>query len=229
MLRIGLTGGIGSGKSTVAGIFEVLGIPVSHADEAARLLMNEEGDLKTQIIRHFGEEAYSHGDDAPARGDDGSMRRHIPRSGGALNRSWMAAQVFNDPKKLELLNSLVHPATIRAGEKWMEQQDAAKAPYAIREAAVIFESRAAAGLDYIIGVAAPAALRIHRAMQRDKITREKVQERMKNQIDEELKMRLCDFVIRNDEQEALLPQVLGLHEKLLLLAGAPTLSASAPR
>jgi dephospho-CoA kinase len=197
MLRIGLTGGIGSGKSTVAGIFEVLGIPVSHADDEARLLMNEDEELRQQIVRHFGEEAYT---------------------GGRLNRSWLAGQVFNDPKKLELLNSLVHPATIQAGERWMEQQRAAKAPYAIREAAVIFESRGAAKLDYIIGVAAPAALRIHRAMQRDKITREKVLERMKNQISEDIKMRLCDFVIRNDEQEALLPQVLELHGQLLLIS-----------
>jgi dephospho-CoA kinase len=199
MLRIGLTGGIGSGKSTVAGIFEVLGIPVSHADEAARYLMNEDESLKEQILLHFGAGAYSE---------------------GMLNRSWMAAQVFNDPQKLGLLNSLVHPATIFAGERWMEEQRAAKAPYAIREAAVIFESRAAAGLDYIIGVAAPTAMRIHRAMQRDKISREKVLERMKNQIDEEIKMRLCDFVIRNNEQEALLPQVLDLHGQLLKLAGS---------
>src|SRR5450432_2108650 len=112
MLRIGLTGGIGSGKSTVAGIFEVLGIPVSHADDEARSLMNEDEALKRQIIQHFGGEAYSGG-------------------GGRLNRSWLAGQVFNDPKKLELLNSLVHPASIQAGEKWMELQRAAKAPYAI--------------------------------------------------------------------------------------------------
>jgi dephospho-CoA kinase len=212
MLRIGLTGGIGSGKSTVAGLFEVLGIPVSHADDEARLLMNEDGELRAGIIRHFGEEAYTQGNDAYTAGQDAC-------AGSRLNRSWLAAQVFNDPQKLELLNSLVHPATIQAGEKWMEQQHAANAPYAIREAAVIFESRSAARLDYIIGVSAPKTLRIHRAMQRDKITREKVLERMKNQIDEDIKMRLCDFVIRNDEQEALLPQVLELHGRLLALAG----------
>ncbi len=230
MLRIGLTGGIGSGKSTVAEIFEVLGIPVSHADDEARLLMNEDGELKRQIILHFGEDAYTGVPDA--QGSAGGMQTldgwtqandgGDARGSRRLNRSWLAAQVFNDPEKLELLNSLVHPATIRAGEKWMEQQRAANAPYAIREAAVIFESRSAARLDYIIGVAAPKTLRIHRAMQRDKITREKVLERMKNQIDEDIKMRLCDFVIRNDEQEALLPQVLELHRRLLELAN-PTI------
>jgi dephospho-CoA kinase len=199
MLRIGLTGGIGSGKSTVAGIFEVLGIAVSYADQQARLLMNEDAELKEQIIRHFGTPAYT--------GD------------GRLDRAWLAAQVFTDPQKLELLNSIVHPVTLMAGERWMDRQQATHAPYAIKEAALIFESRAAQGLDYVIGVYAPVTLRIHRAMQRDGITREEVLRRMKNQIDEKLKMKLCDFVIRNDEEEALLPQVLELHERLLVLAG----------
>jgi dephospho-CoA kinase len=197
MLRIGLTGGIGSGKSTVAGIFEVLGIPVSYADEEAKALMNEDEGLRNGIILHFGPGAYS---------------------GGRLNRSWLAAQVFSDPEKLELLNSLVHPITLKAGEEWMKRQEAAAFPYAIREAALIFESRAAQQLDRVIGVYAPETIRILRTMKRDKSAREKVVQRMKNQIDEELKMSLCDFVIRNDGQEALLPQVLALHEQLLALA-----------
>jgi dephospho-CoA kinase len=197
MLRIGLTGGIGSGKSTIAGIFEVLGIPVSYADEEARSLMNEDEELKGQIIFHFGADAYAH---------------------GLLDRSWLAGQVFADPQKLELLNSLVHPATIRAGESWMLQQQAAGAPYAVREAALIFESRGSRGLDYVIGVAAPPDLRIERTIQRDKITRSAVIGRMKYQIAEDIKMKLCDFVIRNDGQEPVLPQVLDLHERLLLLA-----------
>src|ERR1700749_4848862 len=104
MLRVGLTGGIGSGKTTVAGIFEVLGIPVSYADEEAKTLMNEDAGLKEQIILHFGPEAYT---------------------AGRLNRPWMAARVFSDPQKLELLNSLVHPATLQAAEKWMQRQEAA--------------------------------------------------------------------------------------------------------
>jgi dephospho-CoA kinase len=199
MLRIGLTGGIGSGKSTVAGIFEVLGIAVSYADQQARLLMNEDAGLKEQIILHFGTSAYS--------GD------------GRLDRAWLAAQVFTDPHKLELLNSIVHPVTLMAGERWMDRQQDAHASYAIKEAALIFESRAAQGLHYVIGVYAPVALRIDRAMKRDGLTREEVLRRMKNQIDEELKMKLCDFVIRNDGEEALLPQVLEMHERLLVLAG----------
>jgi dephospho-CoA kinase len=198
MLRVGLTGGIGSGKSTVAAIFEVLGIPVSSADHEAKRVMNEDPGLRQQIIGHFGPESYG-------------------GAGGTLNRSWLAAQVFTDPEKLEKLNSFVHPATIREGEKWMKAM-ASRAPYAIREAALIFETRAAGHLDFIIGIHAPAALRIHRAMQRDHHTREEVLQRMRNQINEEIKMKLCDAVIVNDGQQAILPQVLALHEKLLTLA-----------
>ncbi len=193
MLRVGLTGGIGSGKTTVAAIFEVLGVPVSFADREARRVMNEDPQLREQIIGAFGPEAYSD---------------------GTLNRSWMAAQVFSHPEKLAILNSLVHPATIREGERWMLAQIGV-APYVIREAALIFETRTAGHLDFIIGVHAPTALRIHRTMQRDHSTREEVQQRMRNQIDEEIKMRLCDAVVVNDEQPALLPQVLALHERLL--------------
>jgi len=193
MLRVGLTGGIGSGKSTVAAIFEVLGIPVSFADREARRIMNEDPELRQQIIAHFGPEAYA---------------------GMTLNRSWLASRVFTQPDQLEILNSLVHPATIREGERWMQLM-AGRSPYAIREAALLFETRAAGGLDFIIGVHAPAALRIQRTIQRDGFTREEVLQRMRNQIDEEIKMRLCDAVIQNDGLQALMPQVLALHERLL--------------
>lgn len=196
MLRIGLTGGIGSGKSTIAAVFETLGIPVAYADQEAKRLMNEDAGLRDAIIRHFGAGAYS---------------------GPALNRKYLAERVFTDPARLELLNSLVHPVTIREGERWMQHlQD--HHPYAIREAALLFETRAAGHLDFIIGVYAPAPLRIHRAMQRDHATREDIERRMRNQIDEDIKMRLCDAVIRNDEQTAVIPQVLALHERLTELA-----------
>jgi len=196
MLRVGLTGGIGSGKSTVAAIFEVLGIPVSNADQEAKRVMNEDPVLREQLIRYFGAETYT---------------------GGSLNRSWLASQVFTSPEKLELLNSLVHPATIAAGQQWMDRQKG-KAPYVIREAALIFETRAAFYLDFVIGVFAPASLRVHRTMQRDHSTREAVLQRMRNQIDEEIKMSLCNTVINNDDQHAVIPQVLAIHEKLLRLA-----------
>ena len=189
-----MTGGIGSGKSTIAGIFEVLGIPVSSADKEAKRVMNEDPLLKAQIIRHFGEEAYT---------------------GGLLNRSYLAAEVFSRPDRLELLNSLVHPATIAAGQKWMKEQET-HAPYAIREAALIFESHTNNQLDCIIGVSAPAELRIRRTLQRDGITRDQVLQRMNNQLDEDTKMKLCDLVIINDDAHAVIPQVLEIHQMLLL-------------
>jgi len=205
ILRVGLTGGIGSGKSTIAQIFEVLGIPVSYADQEAKRLMNEDPDLRRQIIEHFGPEAYT-------------------AETGALNRPWMAAQVFSDPARLETLNSLVHPATIRDGQQWMQSM-AGHAPYAIREAALIFETASAGQLDFIIGVYAPLPLRIHRTMQRDHLTREKVLQRMRHQIEEEIKMQLCDTVIHNDGLQAILPQVLALHQRLLELAAKSTLAS----
>ncbi|HZE85738.1 MAG TPA: dephospho-CoA kinase, partial [Puia sp.] len=169
---------------------------------------------------HFGPEAYSAAGGAGAedRAVDGSLVRGDKSAGGRLNRSWLAGQVFNDQEKLQLLNSLVHPATIKAGEQWMKEQSG-KTAYAIKEAALIFESRAGQNLDYVIGVWAPAELRIARTIKRGNITREEVIKRMNSQIDETIKMKLCDFVIRNDEQQAVLPQVLELHEKLLGLAG----------
>jgi dephospho-CoA kinase len=191
VLKIGLTGGIGSGKTMVARIFELLGIPVYYADAAAKTIMNEDESLKALIIEHFGKAAYTD---------------------GTLNRAYISSIVFQNKEKLALLNSLVHPATIRAAEKWMQQQQAA---YAIKEAALIFESGSQNGLDLVIGVYAPKSLRILRTMQRDTISRDEVLKRMSNQVNEELKMKLCDFVIYNNEQQLLIPQVIALHEKLL--------------
>ena len=194
MKRIGLTGGIGSGKSTVAYIFEVLGIPVYYADPASKRLMNDDQELKDKIKNAFGEDAYVN---------------------ESLNREYLSEQVFNDSEKIILLNSIVHPATIKDAEEWMQMQ---KAPYVIKEAALIFESGSNKGLDYIIGVKSPIELRIKRAMQRDNISAEQVRARMDKQMDEETKIRLCDYVIVNDEQQMLIPQVLALHEKFLKLA-----------
>ena len=191
MLKIGLTGGIGSGKTMVARIFELLGIPVYYADSAAKTIMNEDESLKASIIEHFGESAYID---------------------GALNRAYISSIVFQNRQKLAVLNALVHPATIRSAEKWMQQQHAA---YVIKEAALIFESGSQDELDLVIGVYAPRHLRIHRTIQRDAVSREEVLQRMSNQVNEELKMKLCDFVIYNDEQQLLIPQVIALHEQLL--------------
>lgn len=187
-LKIGLTGGIGSGKSTVAKVFELLNVPVYYADEASKRLYHTDKDLMASIKKHFGEDVYT---------DD------------QLNRSRLAEAVFNDPRKLELLNSLVHPPTLRDAAEWMQTQTA---PYIIKEAALLFESGSVGGLDYVIGVKAPVHIRIKRVMDRDGISREQVLARMNHQMDEAIKLRLCDFIINNDEQELVIPQVMKLHE-----------------
>ncbi len=194
MLKIGITGGIGSGKSTVAQFFSVLGIPVYAADEAGKRLMNENEKLKSEVKNLFGEAAYDK---------------------GILNRKYIAGIVFSNAEKLAQLNAIVHPATLKDADEWMHKQTA---PYALKEAAIMFESGAHEHLDYVIGVSAPAPLRIQRAMQRDNITREEVLARMSRQINETVKMRLCNFVIFNDEKQLVIPQVLELHEKLVQLS-----------
>jgi dephospho-CoA kinase len=194
MLKIGLTGGIGSGKSLVAGIFNVLGIPVFDADTEAKLLMETDRELVSSIKQLFGEEAYLE---------------------GKLNRAFIAGVVFNDPNRLQQLNALVHPAAIAAAHQWIEQQTT---PYIVKEAALLFEAGTAANLDYIVGVHAPLPLRIKRVMERDKASLEQVLARTSRQISEEIKMKLCDFLVVNDEQQLLIPQVLHLHQKFLSIA-----------
>lgn len=191
MLKIGLTGGIGSGKSTVAKVFQTLGVPVYNADAVAKKLMSESPILHEQLTAAFGEETYLD---------------------NVLNKVYLSAKVFGNEEELKKLNRIVHPVVIQAGEDWMNAQTT---PYAIKEAAIFFESGSAGGLDFIIGVYAPKALRMQRSMHRDDSNRQQVLARMEQQLDEELKMKLCDFVITNDEQQLILPQVLALHEKLI--------------
>ena len=168
-----------------------MGVPVYYADEAAKRLMNENKEIKEAIIHHFGKESYIN---------------------DKLNRSYIASIVFNDKEKLELLNFITHPATIKDANEWMERQTS---PYIIKEAALLFESGSSEFLDQIIGVYTPATLRIMRIMQRDGISKDEVMKRMNRQIEEEIKMKLCDFVITNDEQQLVIPQVIELHEKFL--------------
>ena len=193
IIKVGITGGIGSGKSTVAKVFEVLGIPVYYADDAAKRLMNEDENLIAQIKKEFGDEAYVN---------------------GKLNRKYLSRLVFKNDEQLALLNSIVHPATLRDSDKWMQQQTT---PYAIKEAALIFESGASRQLDYVIGVYAPTPLRMERILKRDKASREEVKARMEKQMNDEQKMELCDYIITNDEQELVVPQVIKIHEGFLAM------------
>jgi dephospho-CoA kinase len=190
MKKIGLTGGIGSGKSTVAAIFKTLGIPVFDADSVAKQIMETNASVIAAVIAQFGEDAYIN---------------------GKLSRAYIANIVFNNAHQLELLNSITHPATIAAFNEWAAQQTA---PYVIKEAALLFEAGTANGLDVIIGVTAPNVLRIQRVIQRDKISRDMVIQRMDKQISDTIKMRLCNYVITNDDQQLLIPQVLKVDEIL---------------
>ena len=189
MIKVGLTGGIGSGKTIIARIFETLDIPVYYADDAAKKLMNDNPDLKKSILKHFGEDSYKNNE---------------------LDRKYLAAIVFNDKEKLDLLNSLTHPVTIKDAEEWISKQTS---PYSIKEAALLFESGAAEHLDYVIGVYAPQHIRIKRVMDRDEISAEEVMKRISRQMEEETKMKRCDFVINNNEQQFVIPQVLELNKK----------------
>ncbi|HWV65939.1 dephospho-CoA kinase [Chitinophaga sp.] len=195
MLKIGITGGIGSGKSTVSRIFELLGVPVYYADDRAKDIMVRDPELAAQVKHHFGEEIYD--------------------AEGALNRKLLGNIVFNDKDKLALLNSLVHPATIRDSDNWALQQHT---PYVLKEAALLFETESFHHLDKVIAVFAPQPLRVHRVMKRDNVTRNEVLARIYKQIDETIKMKLSDYVIYNDEQHVVIPQVLALHKQFLELA-----------
>jgi dephospho-CoA kinase len=196
MLKIGLTGGIGSGKTTVAKVFELLGVPVYYADQASKRLYDTHAELAQSIREHFGAHLFQD---------------------GLLDRAALAQQVFNDPQKLSTLNALVHPLTIKDAEDWMRRQTT---PYVIKEAALIFESGSGSSLDAIIGVRCPESIRMRRVMQRDGLSETEVRSRMRHQIDEEIKMRLCDYVIENNEQALVIPQVLHLHQRFIEMSAS---------
>jgi dephospho-CoA kinase len=198
MLKIGLTGNIGSGKTTVSKVFEVLGIPVFYADDAAKEVMVNDKILIDGIKLAFGDQAYF---------DD-----------GGLNRKYIAGIVFNDNKQLAKLNSLVHPATFRAFDAWVKS--ISDVPYVLKEAALLFESDSYKLCDHTIMVQAPLEERIKRVMQRDKLTRDEVEKRNAKQFSEEEKAKLADYLINNDGSQLVIPQVLKLHEVFLSLAAS---------
>ncbi|MGV3762993.1 dephospho-CoA kinase [Parapedobacter sp.] len=186
-IKVGITGGIGSGKSIVCKVFHTLGIPIFDADREAKRLMATDRGLIAAIRLEFGDGAYDRD--------------------GAINRGYLANQVFNDPRRLALLNGLVHPVVIRAGEEWARSQDG---PYSIKEAALLFESGSFKLNDYTVLVTAPEPVRMARVVQRDGVTPEQVRARMKRQWPDEEKARLADFTIVNDGIQPIIPQVLAL-------------------
>jgi len=190
MLKVGITGGIGSGKSVVCQVFSTLGIPVFNADDAARYLMEHDAALVLNISQLLGNEVYTN---------------------GKLHRDKVSAIIYKDKAKLQALNELVHPATISYAKQWIDRQTT---PYTIKEAAIFFESGSDKDIDVMIGVHAPKEIRIERAMARGSLTREQVLSIMARQMDEDEKMKRCDHVIVNDDQTPILPQVLQLHQFL---------------
>jgi len=202
MLKVGITGGIGSGKTTVCNMFQQLGIPIYFADNRAKYLMQHEHYLIDQIKKNFGAEVYEN---------------------GQLNRKLLAEKVFNNPQQLALLNSLVHPAVFRDTERWVEEQQIKKLPYVIKEAALLVETGAYKALDKLIVVSAPIAERVHRVAERDHADTDEIMARMRNQLPEEEKLKLADFVINNTSTiEYLHQQVLKIHEQLLELSEKKT-------
>jgi dephospho-CoA kinase len=191
MLQIGLTGGIGVGKTTVSKILNVLEIPVFNADDEAKKIMRTDEMVQKNIIAAFGKESYQN---------------------NKLNTQYIANIVFNNSYQLEILNSIVHPATINYYNNWVLQQTAA---YVVKEAALMFEAGSTTNINFIIGVFAPKNVRYKRVMQRDNITKEQVDARMQHQIDDEIKLKLCDAVIINDEQHLLINQVIKIHNQIM--------------
>ena len=197
-LRIGITGGIGSGKSMVCQIFALLGAPTYDADSRARNLMTDDLVLVNQIKEKFGTQSY--------------------RTDGSLNREYLSKEVFNDSEKLSELNKLVHPRVAIDSEKWMNENE--NAPYVIKEAALLYESGAYKALDKIIVITASEDLRLQRVINRDKTrTKEDVLNIIRSQMTEEEKINRADFVIDNNETHLVIPQVLKLHERFINRTG----------
>jgi len=192
MLKVGITGGIGSGKTTVCRVFELLGIPVFYADAVAKEVMHSDAILRAEVLKAFGNESY------------------FPD--GNLNRKHISDIVFQDEEELEKLNALVHPAVFRAFDQWALVQ---KAPYLIKEAALLFESESYKMCDVSVLVKSEDRLRIARVSKRDAISEEQVLLRMSRQLTDEEKEKLADYILYNDEKCLLIPQILHLHQTFL--------------
>lgn len=197
-LLIGLTGGIGSGKSTVAKVFKSLNIPIYYADDRGKHLLVEDDKLKRDVIAAFGEESYT--------------------QDGALNRQYLAERVFGNEDELSKLNGLVHPAVARDFDAWVEQHK--QSAYVIKEAAILFEHGGYKAMDYNIAVMAEKELRKRRVLLRDEQrSSEQVDHILAKQTSDSQRRKLADFLINNNEKELVIPQVMNIHQKLIDSAG----------
>jgi dephospho-CoA kinase len=194
VIKLGVTGGIGSGKTSVCRVFRVLGIPVFAADVVAREIMDNDESVKKMINSIAGKDLYEQGN---------------------LDRPVLASLIFNNKILLEKVNSLVHPIVFDRFIKWKSDQ---LAPYVIMEAAILFESGAVNLVDRIATVIAPAGERIERIIRRNNLTREQIIDRMKSQIDDEARIKRSDYIIQNSDKDMIIPEILKIHEDLITLS-----------
>lgn len=191
MIKLGITGGIGSGKSTVSQIFSLSGVPVYIADIESKRLVATSPTIRKKLINLFGEELYS---------------------GGVLNKPLLASHIFNDKKKLEIVNAIIHPEVERDFIEWVKKH--AQCNIVAHEAAILFESGFNKMMDKVLMVYTPLDIRIERTMLRDNLPKEKVMERIQNQMSDEEKAKLSDFVIVNDNTKSLIEQVTNIIQEL---------------
>lgn len=194
MLKVGLTGGIGSGKSYISAFFVQLGIPVYNSDDRAKVLMNQSEAVKNDIIKLFGRNAYENKE---------------------LNKKFIASKVFKDSELLQKLNNIVHPAVSKDFLGWSNIQSKENPPFILKEAAILFESGAYKNLDKNILVIAPETIRIKRVMDRDGTSEHEVRNRIKNQASTDDLIPLADFLIRNDDKKLILPQIISIYNNLV--------------
>lgn len=191
MVVVGLTGGIGSGKTTILKCFQSIGVPVYIADAEAKALMNRSKIIRRKLIDLFGSDAYKD---------------------GTLNRPYLASQIFNDRSVLSKMNAIVHPKVAAHFKRWLKKQNA---DYVLKEAAIIFENNLENQYNYIITVVADEALRIQRVIKRDNSSEEKVKSIIKNQLSDAEKIKKSDFVILNNDLEDAKKQVFKIHKEIL--------------
>lgn len=191
MVKVGITGGIGSGKSTACKVFKVLGIPVFEADSVGKHLMNSDAQIQARLVHLFGSAVY--------------LPDHT------IDRKYLSGIVFSNPSLLAELNSIVHPAIRQAFEEWILEQHS---PYVLLEAAILFESGFYKAMDRTITVVTDEAQRIKRVMKRDAVTEEQVRQRIGNQWSDEQRIKLADFVIGNNDNELIIPQIVEIDKKL---------------
>ncbi|MBK7007681.1 MAG: dephospho-CoA kinase [Saprospiraceae bacterium] len=192
MIKLGITGGIGSGKSTVCSIFEMLGVPVYYADDRAKQIMTANKEVKKAIIDIFGKQAYF--------------------LNGRINRKYIAEIIFQQPEKRKLLNAIVHPAVLEDGRKWNASQ---KAAVTLKEAALLIQSGSYKEMDYVILVTCPPDVRIPRVMRRNKMSKQEVLNRIQSQMSDDEMRQFADFVIQNDGQVSLIHQVLNIYKAII--------------